>query len=109
MEKLFLAIYGNEVDALDSFLIAFVSIVLVFVILLLIVLIIVGMQKIFFSKNKEEKNEELHETVSTNKQEQVKSTEITDEDMMVAALIATIDYSNETKKDVKLVSIKQIG
>ena len=38
-----------------------------------------------------------------------KSTDIKDEDMMVAALIATIDYANETKKDVRLVSIKQIG
>ena len=38
-----------------------------------------------------------------------KMTDINDEDMMVAALIATIDYANETKKDVRLVSIKQIG
>jgi hypothetical protein len=35
--------------------------------------------------------------------------EITDEDMMVAALIATIDYASETKKDVRLLSIKQIS
>lgn len=35
--------------------------------------------------------------------------DITDEDMMVAALIATIDYAEETKKDVRLLSIRQIG
>ena len=35
--------------------------------------------------------------------------DITDEDMMVAALIATIDYRNEVKTDVRLVSIKQIN
>lgn len=35
--------------------------------------------------------------------------DITDEDMMVAALIATIDYATEVKTDVRLVSIKQIN
>ena len=38
-----------------------------------------------------------------------KKVEIVDEDMMVAALIATIDYKEETKQDVKLKSIKRIG
>ena len=35
--------------------------------------------------------------------------DITDEDMMAAALVATIDYRNEVKTDVRLVSIKQIN
>ncbi len=35
--------------------------------------------------------------------------DITDEDMMAAALVATIDYAEETKKDVRLLSIRQIG
>lgn len=35
--------------------------------------------------------------------------DIKDEDMMVAALVATIDYHNETNEDVRVVSIKQIG
>ena len=34
--------------------------------------------------------------------------DIKDEDMLVAALIATIDYHNEIKKDVRVVSIKEI-
>ncbi len=34
--------------------------------------------------------------------------DITDDDMMVAALIATIDYHNEIKEDVRVVSIKEI-
>ena len=58
------------------------------------------------------KNEKPLETKKENQQtsvkKTVKNTEIKDEDMMVAALIATIDYTNETKKDVRLVSIKQI-
>ena len=35
--------------------------------------------------------------------------DIKDEDMMVAALVATIDYHNETNEDVRVVSVKQIG
>lgn len=33
---------------------------------------------------------------------------ISDEDMMVAVLVASIDYRNEIKKDVKVVSVKEI-
>ena len=29
-------------------------------------------------------------------------------DMMVSCLVATIDYHEETKKDVRVVSVKQI-
>ena len=31
-----------------------------------------------------------------------------DEDMVAAVLVATIDYQNEIKQDVKLVSVKEI-
>lgn len=33
---------------------------------------------------------------------------ITDDDMMAAVLVATIDYRNEIKKDVKVVSVREI-
>lgn len=35
--------------------------------------------------------------------------DIKDEDMMVAALVASIDYYEETKEDVRVVSIKEIS
>ena len=34
--------------------------------------------------------------------------DIKDEEMMAAALVATIDYHEETKEDVRVVSIKEI-
>lgn len=34
--------------------------------------------------------------------------DIKDEDMMVAALVASIDYYNEIKKDVRVISIREI-
>jgi len=33
---------------------------------------------------------------------------ITDDDMMAAVLVATIDYRNEIKKDVKVVSVREV-
>ncbi len=39
----------------------------------------------------------------------LKLEDIKDDDMMVAALVATIDYASDGKTDVRLVSIKQIG
>lgn len=35
--------------------------------------------------------------------------DITDDDMMVATLVATIEYRNETHENVRVVSVKQIG
>lgn len=35
--------------------------------------------------------------------------DIKDEDMMVACLVASIDYYNEIKKDVRIVSVKEIS
>ena len=57
----------------------------------------------FFSKNKEEKPvvEATRKTISID--------DIKDDDMMAAVLVATIDYSEQTKTDVRLVTIKQIG
>jgi glutaconyl-CoA/methylmalonyl-CoA decarboxylase subunit delta len=34
--------------------------------------------------------------------------QIKDEDMMVAALVASIDYYEEIKKDVRVISVKEI-
>ena len=45
-------------------------------------------------------NEKVHKPLSLE--------DILDEDMMVAALVASIDYYNEIKKDVRVISIREI-
>lgn len=108
---LFLALYGDDVKIGEALLIAIIAIIIVFAVLLLIILIIDLLQKLLFTKkavNNEKPLETKKENQQTSVKKTVKNTEIKDEDMMVAALIATIDYTNETKKDVRLVSIKQI-
>ena len=99
---MFLAIYPDNINIYDGLLIAVAAILMVFSILFVIILC-VNLLSVFCKNVKEEK------IVTKAKQKVSKMTDIKDEDMMVAALIATIDYSNETGKDVRLVSIKQIG
>lgn len=88
----------------DGLLHSLIAIIIVFTILALIILC-VNLLKLI--KSKDEKTEES--IVVPEQKKQLTIEDITDEDMMVAALIATIDYASETKKDVRLVSIKQIG
>jgi hypothetical protein len=57
----------------------------------------------FFSRKKEEVK------VVPQIKPQISINDIKDDDMMAAVLVATIDYSEQTKTDVRLVSIKQIG
>ena len=99
---MFLAIYPDNINITDGLFIALVAILMVFAILFVIILF-VKLLSVFCKNVKEEK------PIKQDKKTVSKMTDITDEDMMVAALIATIDYANETKKDVRLVSIKQIG
>lgn len=82
-----------------------VAVVMVFVVLL----ILIGVTYLIF------KWLNLFDRVKTPKCIKTKETKkaddkvsISDEDMMVAVLVASIDYRNEIKKDVKVVSVKEI-
>ena len=97
----------------DGALVTLISILMVFVILL----IIIGITTLIFKliglfEMKEEIDEfKKHGTVPESLIEQtdtLKNTKILDDDMMVAVLIASIDYQEEIKKDVKLVSVKEL-
>ena len=101
---MFLAIYEGPIEVGTGLLIALIAIALVFAVLLIIIGSI-NILKLAGKKSTVEVKEEVKKPAPAV----AKNTEIKDEDMMVAALVATIDYANETKKDVKLVSIKQIG
>lgn len=108
---LFLEIYPNEISIDKSLLISLIAIIMVFVVLVIIIFVC-DLMKIIFFKNKKQNNENETKEVKNNvtsKKEKQNSVKIVDDDMQVAALIATIDYANETKKDVILVSIKQIN
>ncbi len=113
MNNLFLAIYdgtgtikNGDLNFGQACLISLFAICLVFLILALIILII-SLVSIPFKKALANVNNNVNitkEEVSENKK-----VEITDDDMMVACLVATIDYRNEVKTDVKVKSVKRIG
>lgn len=111
---MFLAIYKDlEVfKGLDGFLkgllISVIAMVIVFLILLLICLLVNLLKVIGGAAKKEEKVENDFIKASPEKKAFSES-DIKDDDMMAAILVATIDYVSETKEDARVVSAKQIG
>ena len=78
------------------------SILIVFIILGLIALSIQSL-KYFQSEPKIKKH-----VLKAKDEKRFDIADIKDEDMMVAALVASIDYYDEIKKDVRVLSIKEI-
>jgi len=76
------------------------SMVIVFIILFFISIVIESLKHI---KTKEKESIHVQEV-----KKKISIEDIKDEDMMVAALIASIDYQQVTKGDVQVVSIKEI-
>ena len=54
----------------------------------------------------EEESEEEQQTQSVT--ESVSRLDLNDEDAVVASLIASIEYRNEVKKDVRIVSVREV-
>jgi len=76
------------------------SMVIVFIILFFISIVIESLKHI---KTKEKESIHVQEV-----KKKISIEDIKDEDMMVASLIASIDYQQVTKGDVQVVSIKEI-
>ncbi len=96
-----------DINALEGLLFSLIAIVIVFVILIVLVLCVNLLSKIKF---KEEVKKPVAVKKAANVAKKLTIDDIKDEDMMVAALIATAEFVEETKeKDARLVSIKQIG
>ena len=104
----------KEFPVWQGALISLVAIIMVF----LILVVIIGITTLVFkmnglfdmkkeldaAKNKSNASSNVSSKASTTQQ----TVNITDDDMMAAVLVATIDYRNEIKKDVRVVSIKEV-
>lgn len=88
------------------------SIICALIVFAVIALIIFGAYWISNLMDKfEDKKEPQKDTKSNTTSPKIhhqKNTNITDDDMMAAVLVATIDYRNEVKKDVRLVSVREV-
>ena len=99
---------NDEISFIESLGITGVCVLIVFSMLILLALVVATFQ--FFNKKEQPVVvEEVAAPVQYTQPSSLKLEDIKDEDMMVAALVASIDYHEEIKQDVRVVSIKQIG
>ena len=91
----------------DAGLIALVCIIIVFAMLILIWGVVSLFR--FFPKKKTIEKVQTNKTQVIEPKKVFTMADIKDDDMMAAALVATIDYHNETDENVRVVSVKQIG
>lgn len=98
---------NEEISVADGALFSVIAMLIVFAVLAILVICIAILSKIKFKK--EDKNQP-QAPIFTEAPKKISAEDIKDDDMMVAALVATADYVEETKKtDARVVSIKQIG
>jgi len=92
----------------DSALISVVCMAIVFLMLALLWGIVALFKFLPKEKEKAVAASKASAPVAKSASKGIKLEDIKDDDMMVAALVASIDYHNEIKKDVKVVSVKEI-
>lgn len=94
----------SRYDFVTGGIVAVVSILMVFLILVLIIFLTELVAKAM--GNDEEKEETVVETKAVIPS--VEHLDLNDEDATVAALVASIDYRNKTKKNIRVVSIREV-
>ncbi len=101
-------LYARYLSLADAGLVALVCILIVFSMLALL-WFIVSLFKFIAPKEEAKKAAAPVAAPVAVAQPAFTAADIKDEDMMVAALVASIDYREETKENVRVVSVKQIG
>lgn len=94
----------SRYDFVTGGIVAVVSILMVFLILVLIIFLTELVAKAM--GNDEEKEETVVETKTVTPC--VEHLDLNDEDATVATLVASIDYRNKTKKNIRVVSIREV-
>ena len=95
-------LYVRYISFVDAGLVVAVCMLIVFSILVLLC----GIVQLF--KYISPKGEAKEETKPVVRKQHIKLEDIKDEDMMVAVLVASIDYHEETKQDVRIVSVREL-
>lgn len=94
---------NTNVGIVDGLVFALFAILMVFAVLVIIIAITSFISYLINKfTNKEEVKEVKEETKVT------KNLNIEDDDMMAAVLVASIDYQNEIKQDVRLTNVRRI-
>lgn len=102
---------GENISFLAGIELSIVAMLIVFALLYVIALIL-GTFKLFFKNEKanlKEKKEIKKSAPVINEKKEVSFNELEkDEDMLVAAMVASMEMSKETKNNFRIVSIKQL-
>ena len=102
-------VYTKYISYGEGGLVVLICMIIVFLMLALLWGIVALFK--FISPKKKEENKDENANVVLPQVEPTKPftmEDITDDDMMAAALVATIDYHNEIHEDVRVISIKEI-
>ena len=92
----------------NGIIVCIVAILIVFAVLLVIIGITSG---VFGLLNKYSTQETITKTTANNNVGSTNNSvvvNVDDEDMMAAIFVATIDYRNEVKEDVKVLSVREV-
>ena len=110
MTLLLSLIDGSKQDLGQGGLVAIISILLVFAILTVIIATTFGAGKLIdkYAKKDDKKATETKNTSNNINAQSKIDVDMNDEDAIVATLVASIDYRQQTKKDIKVISIKEI-
>lgn len=100
-------LYARYISFGQAGLVVVVCILIVFGMLALL-FGIVALFKFIAPKKKQQKAQKQSVSQVEAPKQAIKLVDIKDEDMMVAGIVATVDYHEETKKDVRIVSIKEV-
>lgn len=84
---------------------ALVAVLIVFVVLAIIILVS-NLVSLAINSKKETKAEVTNS--DNNVVANTTTVDYNDEDVMAAILVATIDYRNEIKKDVKVINVREV-
>ena len=95
-------------DIVEALLVALVCIIIVFGMLALLWGLVTLLKFVAPKQKEQAKPVEVAAVKSAPVKKAISLEDIKDEEMMAAALVATIDYHEETKEDVRVVSIKEI-
>ena len=105
----YLAILDGSKEGIDALgegaLCAVIAILIVFAVLAVIILIS-NLVSLAISNKKETKEEATNN--DNNVVANTTTVDYNDEDVMAAILVATIDYRNEIKKDVKVLNVREV-
>ncbi len=102
-------LYARYITFVDACLVAFVCMLIVFLMLALLWGVVALFKYIAPKETSKKEVAKVQNQVVNAPQKVFTIDDIVDEDMMVATLVASIEYRNETHNNVRVVSVKQIG